>query len=1302
MKKQTKLAVALLAFMCVGAGTAAVATAENTNSYVMASAATTVRTITKAGATGASSATALYVYAVEGDATGSGNWDDKFTLVEGTGSGIKLNGVALAYEMKQPGNDVYLGLGEVTVAEGDILTLDGTFFSEALDSDIVFKNCGLKWNGSAWETCVVYTEYKLGELNFQQMHPGSLNMAYFIRTDGEGFPAIADENTLWNTTFSYEAGCITLNGAPVTPGVKFPGSAFVEFAAAPAEGDVLVIGGTFYNETLAAKYVINQSTFTWNGSAWVKAVPPIVYDEYTATAIGATGSSSASAVFLYPTGGIDAFPNGNDPDWANVYTFEVGSGTGLTLAGNSLSTTDIKLPGTDFFVALGATANAGDVLTVDGAYYNDTTKIKLIFDNCKLQWNGEAWVEYVEAPVVNYTEYNVTAIAPANGSSATAVYLYPTAGVDAFPHGNDDWASKYAFEAGSGAGMSLGGVALTTDDIKLPGTDLFIGLGAEAKEGDVFVIDGTYYNADKAIKLVFENCKLQWNGTAWVEYVQQPGEVEYTTYELGALKFKQMQPNADNMAYFNRADGAAITIVSTENDVHWTTAFNYAEGCVTLNGAPIAAGVKFPGDLFLELPAFPEEKDELVIGGTFYSETLAVKYVIEESTFVWNGSAWTEKGAEPKTYDLGALTFHVNSKPWGGAGKVNNQLYLERVDGEALPIMSWDHLFVAENANCFKINDVAATLFEMKSTDAGLFFLFNGLEAGDKVTIGGTFVSEVLLTTYTIEESSFVWNGTSWEAYVDYTTYEIGELMFVSFANPDWLAQVNFAPVSGEAIPIVSTENDVNWTTAFNVRQGSLGVSLNGEVINAVVKFPHDMFLDLPSLPNEGDVLVIGGTFYSAELAVEYVVTESKFIYTGETWVSELQLAKMDAKAALDKYKGTFSQENYYETEWAYFDAIIADAYVLIDEATTVEQMNAIVEDAKLAMDKVATKEEADEILNSNLKEELKGALETYKNKGDYRPAEWNAIQEIIANANTAIDAADSVTAINVAYDTAIAAIDAVKTAAQWEADEAAVAAAKAELASYKAEADYRAAEWTAIQAILTTASASIDLEIGNATAIEAIVASAKADMDAVKTAAQWEADEAVVASAKAELATYKTEANYSAAGWASLQAIVNQANAKLDAAIGNEASINEIVADAKEAMDEVLTAEEEVAAALAAAKTAAEEEVRAYYGALDHSKYDDEAETVISGYVAEVMAAIADATTAEEAQAAVAAFKAKVEAVDTNQPSGDNSADNSEDNSQSSNEEKKGCGSVVDGGLLAGVTLAAAAVAVLRKKKED
>ena len=69
--KLTALFIAAGCFLaCFGVGVATLDALQQTN---ITASAETVRTITKAGATNDSSATAIYVYALEGDATGSGN-----------------------------------------------------------------------------------------------------------------------------------------------------------------------------------------------------------------------------------------------------------------------------------------------------------------------------------------------------------------------------------------------------------------------------------------------------------------------------------------------------------------------------------------------------------------------------------------------------------------------------------------------------------------------------------------------------------------------------------------------------------------------------------------------------------------------------------------------------------------------------------------------------------------------------------------------------------------------------------------------------------------------------------------------------------------------------------------------------------------------------------------------------------------------------------------------------------------------------------------------------------------------------
>ena len=120
-KIQTKLAALLTTvccfLACIGVG---IAVAQPAASSVTASAETVVRSITKIAATAQSSSTAIYFYALEGDAAkGTADWSNQYTFVSGTGDGVKYNGETLTgYDMKQPGNDIYFGLGGKTaVAE---------------------------------------------------------------------------------------------------------------------------------------------------------------------------------------------------------------------------------------------------------------------------------------------------------------------------------------------------------------------------------------------------------------------------------------------------------------------------------------------------------------------------------------------------------------------------------------------------------------------------------------------------------------------------------------------------------------------------------------------------------------------------------------------------------------------------------------------------------------------------------------------------------------------------------------------------------------------------------------------------------------------------------------------------------------------------------------------------------------------------------------------------------------------------------------------------------------------------------
>ena len=211
-----------------------------------------------------------------------------------------------------------------------------------------------------------------------------------------------------------------------------------------------------------------------------------------------------------------------------------------------------------------------------------------------------------------------------------------------------------------------------------------------------------------------------------------------------------------------------------------------------------------------------------------------------------------------------------------------------------------------------------------------------------------------------------------------------------------------------------------------------------------------------------------------------------------------------------------------------------------------------------------------------------KAELAVYKNVADYREAEQAEIASILETANTAINACETISAINETVATAKVELDALKTDAEYTAEELAAAlaaakeAAKADIASYKNVEEYRETEQLEIASVLEEANTRID----NATEVaevETIVSETKATLDAIKTDAEYTEEEAAAAlanakeTAKADLAAYKNADDYRTAEQAQLATILEAANAAIDAC-ENEEAINAVAASVKTELDALKT----------------------------------------------------------------------------------------------------------------------------------
>ena len=1560
-------------------------------------------------------------------------WETEFLFESGAGWKLNGNDVTVG-DIESTNSGLYVSLKDANVQVGDVLSVEGTFYcpEDGVTARYIIAESKFVWNGTAWEDYVVYTTHELGAVKFQQAGDKSV---YFKPVSGAVTTA-DDGNNGWTARYMWKDGVgVTVNDVKVSVGIKFPGSIFVDLDAAPAVNDVLKIGGTFYNKDTATQYVITETVFTWDGSAWVAEpteepeipdVPEVTYETYTVTKVGATGDSNANTLYLYSLGGDD-LPKEKHGSWDHAYTLVAGSG--LTLNGAAVPGGDVKLPG-DMFMQIGADASANDIITIDGTYVNEEKAVKLVFVNCQLQFDGEKWVEYVtepdepevpDVPEIEYTTYTITKIG--GWISGNQTFLYSAEG-DALPKDKEDWENVYTLVAGSGNGITFNGETIDTTDIKQPG-DLYIGLGRTPVAGDIFTIDGTYYNENTARKIVFVNCVAKFDGTTWVAYAEPTevvvhnlgklvvhrnsngsstnkpkatalymaiangsklpyedgnwdteftyesgagwllngdnvtsfvkdlessnaglyvdlsgagveigdilsiegtffsadvnakyiiaeskfmwnGEtwenyVEYATHEISGLKF-HMIGNEGLYGYFLQANGDNLPIYTTENNLHWETEFACKNGVgIALNGETVKAVVKFPGDLFIALPRLPKAGEELTIGGTFYSEKLFTQYIITESKFQWDGATWIpvidyteyeieemsvvanqtsksslsitqangESFAASNTFNflagtgvgitlnglaidvtkvnvsakemyidlgvsvndgdvvtIGGAFYNVDSAVkyiitdssfiyskgvWSvytsdyneiGVGKVsvvddastNKYIYLMPVDDSiGLPVNSWDDPFTCAYGLGVAINGEVVDV-EILSIDNTIYLaLKKGAETNDVLTIAGKFVSETQGTLYFVEESSFVWNGEAWDKHVKYTTVEVGKLglygnsatmtnaasnvlhltsstytftkqefsliyesgigFTVNGEQREWLTfknqkeayiymkidavnagdvvkiggtfvcpemglryvieestfvwesegfwnfeceKVNIgavtfhsyqpgqdnalhvAPLNGGLFPVI------DWEAPF-VRISGNGITVNGQPINYenhVKSLGGSMFISIPNAPQEGDVLVIEGTLRSAKHAIDYVIEESILVYTNGAWVNQLYGERSAKREAVEAYFNSFTESDYYATEWNALQELLQAARENIEAAATKASVQAAYDNAIAEMNAVAKKADVDANF-SQWVVDAKAELESYKNVNEYRDAEKAEIAEIIAKAKADIDACTSSTALNKIVKDAKAAMDGLFTDAEWTVAEDYAVLAKEILANYKSQADYKDAEWNAIQTIIANAYAQIDAVMANAADVDKAVSDAKSSMDKVKTAAQVNAEQAEVAAAKADLASYKSESDYNAPEWAEIQAILTKAYSDIDESVGDSATIANIVANAKVKMDKVLNSEAADAKAFADAKAKTESEIRAFVNKIDYSYYSDEGAAEVNGYIAAAMNKLANATTYADLEGIVDELKAQVESVEKIKKA------------------SKGCFGTVTG-LTTGVTLVAAAALVLRKKKED
>ena len=872
MKKIKATLTALVMAFGVSAGLGTVAATVNPveKSNVVAQAETVV-TINVLAQAGDATASAFYAYPTDGTKPTVNDWDNPFTFVAGTGKGLCLNGQQITgWTIKQPG-DFYIDFGS-PVAAGDMVTLDGKFLCANKDQAVVFNNCNLIYDGTKWGT--VTATQSIGSLGLHVNSSvgaasGVNNQLYLWPTSGT--PSVQTWDYLFApmTTDSFK-----INGEPATLAeMKSTGDGiFFNFSNNTINaGDYVTISGTYYCASNGTAYFMTESHFLWNGSRWSVYTPT-----YNIGKVVIGSGSGAGAIYLDKASG-EAFEK-TDGTWTETLTFEAGSGVGVTINGAQIPMKDIKIPNNMYVGFEGYTVKEGDILTIGGTFYSENLAVKYVIEKSVFTWNGSAWVGS------DYAKYNLGKMSlnwpstKAENAKNNQLYLNQESGA-ALPIQN--WDIMFSHE--SGDGIKVNGQVKTLAEIKSTDLGLFLSF-AGVKVGDVVTISGTFVLDSENTRYTVEESKFLWNGTTWEKYI------EYTTYNVGNV-FATKDSSATAVYFAKYGENGNFDVPTG-----WTEKFTFEAGSgvgIKINDTQISMNdIKVPGTMYVGLGKTAAEGDLLTIGGTFYNETLAIKYVIEESVLEWNGSAWVEYVAE-KVYNVGTVAI--------ADGSSATAVYFAKADGKNFDVATgWTEkfTFVAGSGVGVTINDTQINMNDIKVP--GTMYVNLGATAvkGDVLTIGGSFYNEANKITYTIAESKFEWNGSAWVKYINYKKHNVGSVFATNDSNA---STVYFAKYGEQG----NFDDATGWEArfAFDADSG-VGVTLNGTQINMNdIKAPGTFFVNLGTTAKVGDMLAIGGTFYNVEYAVKYVIDYTELVWNGAKWVvaySDSRLAEYDTISITD------------------------------------------------------------------------------------------------------------------------------------------------------------------------------------------------------------------------------------------------------------------------------------------------------------------------------------------------------------------------------------------------------------------
>ena len=361
------------------------------------------------------------------------------------------------------------------------------------------------------------------------------------------------------------------------------------------------------------------------------------------------------------------------------------------------------------------------------------------------------------------------------------------------------------------------------------------------------------------------------------------------------------------------------------------------------------------------------------------------------------------------------------------------------------------------------------------------------------------------------------------------------------------------------------------------------------------------------------------------------------------TEVDTLKAERDAANSTVESYK---NKSDYKESEAEQLQTLIDTAKSKISTAATADEITAAVNEFKAAADLLKTAADYDTEALAKVKEEAKATISSYAKAENYRDAEKAALETLITKANTEIDAATTSAVVEGVVTTFKAAVDQLKTDAQYKAEELAAAKelAKTEINNYLSLSAFRSEEQETLTALINEYLGKVDAatEVSD---ITPLVSEYKTKASAIKTAAQYEAEELAAAKTTAleTIASLVNKSDYREAEQKAIDELLATATSAINEATTIEAvnAASDMYADEVAKLKTKAEYEAEEAKALATRKKEAEDEILDYKDTVIYRQAEEDQYFDLADKYTEKLKT---ATTIAEVDEIVAEFKGKVD----------------------------------------------------------